>query len=262
MKSGKAKRPDGPIASKTKAPAIHDDRIWDGPRVIDAFPGSPLVKTKTQYKALLKKHGLRMRDQQESRFGDAVTEIAPKVEAVGPPPIVVPEMSQDEAQVYGAIGALMKRHGFVETIWCDDCFERMRPHGCRMRVTASEVLLECRCGAASYRPPTGTTDLVLSTMAGAKVISNDKMAGSVMTPLGQEFRPAVLLSDMEALLVHRYMMALRRRHKEPRWFHKGCWSGDPRKEDEALGMSVSDRQIVLVCRCKQWLHQSKREVVH
>lgn len=250
-------------AKKTKAakaPAVHGDVLWGGPRVIDAFPGSPFVKTKTEYKALLRKHGMRMRDQQESRFGDAV-EIAPKVE-IGLPPIVVAPMLQDEANVYATMKAFLRRHGLVETVWCNDCYARNRHHGCRTRVDHHEVMIECRCGIAKYQPPPGTTDLVLSTLSTAKIVLSDKTRGSVFTSAGPVDIPTVLLNDVEARLVRLYMHNMIDRHKEPRIFHGDCWSGVPARESEALAIEFDAAQLKMLCSCKMLFHQSQRVSGH
>lgn len=247
-----------------QAPAVHSDQLWGGPGWVRNATHEPVwCETKEEYFALLNRRGLRMMDQQESTTGPEQPKdpAPPRLDQMPAPP--VEPMTQDEAQIYGAITAVHRRYGIVETIWCDRCFARHVHHGCRpMRVTSRGVRLECRCGVAEYRAPTGTTDLVLSSVMNSAITSADKTAGTIMTPSGPEFRPTTILQDMEAVLIKRYVRALRARGKEPRLFHIGCWSKDVFEEDEAIAMHVSEDQIVYVCKCRTLYHASSTGVVH
>lgn len=250
-----------PKAETPTAPAVHGDTLWDGPRVFDAHAGEPVrIETKTDYWRYLKANGLRMKHQQESSTGPGE---APEP---APAPVVVrPEvtpLTPHEAHIFGAITAIFKRYGLVESIWCDDCAARGDLHGCRMIVSDRRVVLGCRCGVASYQPPTGTTDLRLTSLANTAVTELDHTAGSVLTPAGPSFRPTTLLHQVEADLIRRYVQILRARSKEPRWFHPPCWSGQPYAEDEALGMKVNRDEIVLVCRCRMLYYGAPSKTRH
>jgi hypothetical protein len=240
------------------APAVHSDQVWGGPRFIHNATGEPVwVETQEEYWALLNREGLRMMDQQESTTGPEqlkTPEPTPVHQLPAPP---VAPMSMDEAHIYGAITAVFQRYGIIETVWCDHCFVRNLHHGCEVRVSSREVVIRCRCGVARYKAPTGTTDMVLKRVTTASITQNDRTAGSIMTPAGPEFRPTVLLHDMEAILIKRYVTALRTRGKEPRLFHKACWSGRPQDEDEALAMSVTPQQIILICKCYMLFHAER-----
>ena len=239
---------DEKLAEGESAPAVHSDELWGGPRWIEHAQHEPVwVETKEQYFDLLNRRGLHMKHQAESTTGP-VRDPDP---IILPPPIVVPPMHQDEAHVYGAITAVFRRYGLIETLWCEDCFAAGRPHGCRMRVTDHDIILECRCGFARYQPPTGTTDLVLRSLTTSSIVELDKTLGTILTPNGPLVQPVVVLQAQECLIIRRYMAALRARAKFPRLFHTGCFSGDPRKESEALHLSIRPDQIVILCRCRQ-----------
>jgi hypothetical protein len=242
-------------ADPPSAPAVHSDELWGGPRFIHNATGDPVyVETQAEYWALLNRMGLRMKDQQESTTGPEVLKDPEPVPVhLTPAPPVAP-MSMDEAQIYGAITAVFKRYGIVESIWCDHCFARHVPHGCRMRVTSRGVLLQCRCGVAEYKAPAGTTDLVLSKVATSAVTLNDTTSGTISTPAGPEFRPTTFLHDMEAILIRRYIWSLRQRGKDPRLFHIGCWRDNPLLEDDAIGISVEPSKIVFICKCRTLIH--------
>jgi hypothetical protein len=113
---------------------------------------------------------------------------------------------------------------------------------------------------ARYTPPVGTTDLVLSKLANIAHVQADTLGGTVITDAGPVERPTAMLHDMEALLIRRYVIALRKRHKEPRLFHRWCWRGNPRVEHEAIAMAISPERIVMVCGCRTIFHQRSRVV--
>lgn len=256
-----------PVADATAAPekqtlAVHDDRMWNGPQYVDGLPGRPYVTSKSQYFELLNAAGLRIRNQQESATGPKTRECLPThLSSLTLPEIVVPPMTQEEAHVHGAVTAIFKHYEIVETLWCEDCFQRNRYHGVRMQVRASRVLIECRCGHAIYTPPKGTTDLVLSHLPNIAQTSSDEIGGTIMTQTGPVARPTTLLHDMEALLIRRYLAALRARHKEPRLFHRACFDGNPLSEDLALAMALTPERLLLICACRTLYHQSSR-VIH
>lgn len=250
--------PDPATPAEKQTVAVHDDRMWNGPQYVDGLPGRPFVETKSQYLALLNQAGLRIKHQQESSTGPRVE---PPAVPLTRPEIVVPPMTQDEAQIYGAVMAVFKHYDLLETLWCEDCFARHRYHGCRMQVRPNRVLLECRCGHAIYTPPVGTTDLVLSKLANIAHVSADQIGGTVMTQTGPVLRPTTILHDMEALLLRRYFAALRARHKEPRLFHAACFSGDPLSETTALALAVSPERLLVICPCRTLYAQTSR-VIH
>jgi hypothetical protein len=252
MSDPETPKPAPEPAPAPTTPAVHGDTLWDGPRVFDQHDGTPeLIETKSQYWDYVNRHGLRMKHQQESTTGP----VRPSVETPVVKPIpVVPALTQAEAHIFGAITAILKRYGLIETIWCDACAARGDHAGCRMLVSDKRVVLACRCGMAKYEAPTGATDLVLSKMANTAVTENDQTMGSVMTPTGPRFQPTTLLHDTEAKLLRRYVQTLRARQKEPRWFHPACWDGNPLNEDQSVGMKVTSREIVLVCACRTLFH--------
>ncbi len=245
----------------TSSPALHTDAMWDGPRMFDQGDGTKVwISTKTEFWDYLRKHNLRMMDMQESTTGSKPEPVVKVPEfAVS----VVEPMTMDEAHVYGAMTAVMKRYGLIESIWCDECFRHGRLNGCRCRVTPREIMLECRCGVAKYRPPTGTTDVVLNALANSAVVEADKTLGTVMTAAGPKLQPTTILQDMEAMIVKRYVAALRKRHKEPRLFHRDCFAGNPHNEDNAIALKVTEHQVVMVCQCRTLYHQStKSDLIH
>lgn len=249
--------PDAPSAPEKRTHAVVDDRMWGGPQYVDGLPGRPFVETKKQYFELLHDAGLRMKHQQESATGPAPRELTlpPAL-----PEVVVLPMTQQEAQVFGAILAVLRHYDLIETIWCDDCAARDRPAGCRMQATEKRVLLECRCGHAIYTPPVGTTDLVLSKLPTIARTLADQTSGTVMTDAGPVLRPTAVLHDIEALLLRRYFAVLHARHKQPRLFHRWCFAGNPLDEGNALAIGSSPERMVLVCNCRTLYHQSRRVV--
>lgn len=256
--------PDAPAESSDTpaktAPAVHGDTMWGGPQWVENAESEPVwCETKEDYWALLRKNGVRMKDQQESTTGagEVIPTPTPRPD-LEPPPAVAP-LLKAEAEIYGAITAVFKRYGIIESIWCLHCFTRHQPHGCRMVVQANRVVLMCRCGVAEYKPPTGTTDLVLTTLAGARVSEIDKTHGTIVTAAGSaEYRPTTILHPMESLLIRRYVAALNARGKEPRWHHIGCWGKNPFNEDDACATMVTPDQIVIVCKCRQLFDQRNR----
>lgn len=244
------------VAPEKQTVAVHDDRLWGGPRHVIGLPGAPLVETKSEYRRLLNASGLRMHDQQESTTGP---ERAP-APTLTLDPIDVPPMEQEEAQLIGAMTAIYHHYALVETVWCTDCFTRDRPHGCRVLVTDRRVILECRCGIAAYEAPKGTTDLVLRRLPNLARTGADTIRGTVVTDAGVVERPTTVLHDMEALLIRRYFSAMKVRGKEPRIFHRGCFKGNPLNEENALAIGISPNKIVLVCACRTLYHQNRREV--
>ncbi len=266
--------PETPFASKTlldvlndepKAPvtpAVHSDELWGGPRFIEnASHEKVWVGTKKAYWKLLKQNGFRMKDQQESTTGDNVAPIAVPKELLEPE---VAPMTQQEAQVYGAMRAVFKRYGIIEVVYCTDCFERHRAHGCRVIVNAKEVSMLCRCGKAEYHPPTGTTDTVLDTIANTAITELDKMPGTMMTKVGELLVPTLVLPDQVAELIRAHIKGLRLRNKEPRWFHggtSGCYLGRPENEDNAMALNVGPNDINILCPCPRQLFSRRKRVL-
>lgn len=245
--------PDPPAdLEQPAAPAVHGTELWGGPRRIEGLPGMPTIATKEEYWRALNDAGLRMQDQQESATGPAPLE--PRDIDAPPvlPPVDVPPLSQSEASVLGAFTAILRRYGLKETVWCEDCLARRRMHGCRMLVQSNLVLLKCRCGEAAYRPPVGTTDLVLSNLSQIAKTRLDRTTGSVFTKFGPEARDVVYLHDMEVRLILSYLAVLRRRHKEPLLYHDACCTkGWPKPEDEAIAIAATPEQLILLCKCRQ-----------
>lgn len=245
--------PDPTTPPEKQTVAVHDDRMWGGPQYVEGLPGRPYVTGKTQYLELLHQAGLRIKHQQESTLGPPKAPPAPDQPLAR---IVVAPLTKDEAHIFGAITAVFKHYDLLETVWCDDCAARGRHHGCRMAVTPTRVLLECRCGHAIYTPPRGTTDVVLRKLPNIARTQADTLAGTVITEAGPVARPTAVLHDMEALLLRRYFGVLRARHKDPRLFHRACYAGNPIAEGNALAIGMSPERLVLVCNCRTLYHQA------
>lgn len=237
------------------APAVHGETLWGGPQWIHNASSDPVfVRTKKEYWDLLNQGGFRMRDQQESTVGPALAPRPVELPDVLKPIKLLP-ISQGEAQLYGAMSAIFKRYGLMETIWCQRCFAAHRHHGVRMRVHPKEVSMECRCGKVTYHPPMGTVDTIINKIATTSIVETDHHVGTVLTAAGPEFRPTTVLQDIEAKLIRNYVRVLQGRDKEPRWFHRGCFHGIVQHEDNAVGMSVSEHDIALVCPCRTLFHR-------
>lgn len=251
---------DQPLPSDRQAAAVHDDEVWDGPRLIHNAESEPVyVRTKAEYWELLRRNGLRMRDQQESRTG-----------VEGPPrPVLVPThetphppvalMTQHEAEVFGAVTAVFQRYGLVESIWCLACFERNRPHGCKLVVNRRGVAFRCSGGLTAWNTPVGERNVLLQTLANTTSSRTlDRAPGTVLTPAGPVFRPARLLLPEEVLICREYFTVLRKRGLEPRWHHLGCWSGNAWHEHDAMAIYVDDDSLIAVCQCMQlYAHRSR-----
>jgi hypothetical protein len=242
------------------APAVHGSELWGGPRLVENATAEPVqVDTKQQYWDLLNAVGARMKDQQESTTGP---ERAP-LEAPAPlPPIVVAPLEMDEAHVFGAFEAILRRYRLVASLWCEHCFARNRHHGVRYTVKPDRIAITCRCGTALYTPPRGTTDAVLRTLH-LSVTANDTTMGAILTAAGPIPAPTILLHTMEDLLIRRWLVAMRRRGMEPRLFHLGpCHpSRSPHVEDEALAIHMSPEQLILVCQCPRQLFAQRAATV-
>jgi hypothetical protein len=241
-----------PEADTSRAPAVHSDALWGGPRLVENATAEPVpIETKSQYWELLNRTGLRMKDQQESSTGPAV-DVPEELKPL--PPIVVRRLVMDEAHVLGAFEAILRRYRLVASLWCEHCFKRGRHHGVRYIVRADEISITCRCGTARYLPPTGTTDAVLNTL-NLPVKELDTSTGTVLTAAGPVTAPTVFLHQIEDVLIRRWLVAMRRRGMEPRLFHLGpCHpSRSPHVEDESIGIHMTPEQLVLVCRCPRQL---------
>lgn len=243
-----------------KTPAVHTGELWGGPRFIHNATSEPVwVETQEQYWELLKREGLRMENQQESvnPATDVEQRAAPIPTFATPHPEVRP-LTKYEAEVFGAITAVFRRYGLKESLWCEHCFVRNRPHGTRMIVDQHRVAFMCRGGAVEWRVPIGEQNIVLSALATAAVTKNDSTFGTITTAAGTEQRPVKLLQPQEALIIREYIRIARLRGLEPRWHHEGCWSGNPWNEDDAMAMAISDTQIVAFCKCFQLFDRSVR----
>lgn len=244
-----------PKPATTTAPAVQTSELWGGPQWLESGSPEPeFVATKQEYWDRLNRLGLRMPDQQESTTGPERERI---IEAPSLPEPVLDPIGKDEAHVYGALLAVFKRRGLMHSTWCDDCFAHGRFHQADLQVTPRYVRIVCGCGTVEYRPPVGTTDLVLNTIATDSIVEVDKTQGTVYTPKGQFLLPTFLLSDVEAYIIRHAAKSLLRRHKEPRWFHVDCYKGDPRDQDNCVGLSVSD-DITILCPCQLLFHRKTR----
>ncbi|RPJ82872.1 MAG: hypothetical protein EHM13_08350, partial [Acidobacteria bacterium] len=85
-------------APSERSAAIHGDELWGGPRFIENAESEPVyVETQAQYWELLRKNGLRMRDQQESTTGDGPPVPRPTPIHETPHPEIAP-MTKAEAE--------------------------------------------------------------------------------------------------------------------------------------------------------------------
>lgn len=252
---------DGGVNPPKETAALHSDELWGGPRWIENAGHEPVyVGTKKAYWKLLRRTGFRMHDQQESTTGET-TEAPIEVPKELREPEVLP-LTQQEAQVLGAMRAVFLRYGLIECVYCDDCFARHRAHGCRVIVNSREVSILCRCGKAAYHPPMGTTDTVLDTLSNTTITEMDKQPGTILTKVGELLVPSVTLPDMVADLIRAHVKNLRARNKEPRWFHTGCYEHRPENEDNAVGMNIGKNDVNIVCQCRQLFNRRTRGTLH
>jgi hypothetical protein len=241
------------------APAVHSDRIWDVDKLpdgcltnVDVEPIPAQDMTKREYFALLNARGLRMKNQQESTTGPEVdleamaAAEAAKVAAANLP--VPPQpFNQHSAEILQAHEAVLARYGLIETLGCDTCWEANRPSGCKTRIDAAGVRVECRCGVREYRAPVGTTDQLRTF---ATPIETDKTSGMLFDAHGQPTAtPTVLLDRRDADIIRAYRRLLHRYRLSRTLFCRICYGGRI-GEDTAIRESVTDDQIVYVCACR------------
>jgi hypothetical protein len=238
-------------AVEVSAPAVHGGELWGGPRWIHNVTTTPVfVRTKQEYWDLLAKHGKQMKSMQESAVKSDVQEApAPLPLHLQPTPEVAP-LSKEDARLIAAMTPIFKRYGITEALYCNRCFTRQRDHGCRQRVSDAEVSIECRCGKAAYRPPMGTTDTVVSTLANYPVKELDRGMATIVVGDVASARPTVLLNSTEAFIIRSYFKFMRSRELEPRWFCRGCWDGRSLSETDSIGVKVEEKEIVLICNCR------------
>jgi hypothetical protein len=237
---------------------MHDSRIWNGHEVIENATREPArITTKQEYWDLLKSQGLRMQHQAES---DVPSSVAPAPEPL-PPELQPPEppapLSLSDAHGLGAMSALLGQRGYVETLWCQRCFAAKRWHGVRLRIGPTHVFFECRCGAAEYRPPTGTTDWLLTRLANTALTHLDRVAGLVVLPTGVVMRPTTMIQDEEAKLLHWYARWCDGRDLTPEWFCRSCWNGVP-DPSQAVAMKIAADEIVITCQCRTLFWRGRR----
>lgn len=232
-------------------PAVHGDTLWGGPQWVTNVTRDPVwVETKQEYWDLLKKHGKQMKHMQESDVRSSVEELPDPVPlSLQPTPPPAP-FTQAEAVIIASMTPIFKRYGLREALYCTRCFTRNRDHGCRQSVSGKGVEIECRCGRASYRPPTGTTDLTITTLANYPVKELDRTKASVLTGHVSRALPAVILNDTEAQVIRAYADLCKRRDYEPRWFCRACWDGVSLDESQSVGIKITSHQITLLCQCR------------
>jgi hypothetical protein len=248
----------------TASPAMLSDELWGGPQWIHNAEGEPVfVETKAAYWDLLRRNGLHMHDQQESSAGPGAPPLPPPLPLHLTPHPAVRPLSKFEAEVLGAVTAVLRKYDLVESCWCTHCFTRGAPHGCRVVVNSRVVHLECRGGIAQWTTPVGEHNLVLQTLSNtASSRAVDRTGGTIETPVGPVSRPATLLNAEECVILRAYFRVLGARGIEPRWHHRACWSGNPWHEDDALAISVSDEQLIAVCHCRQLFARTAAPVLH
>jgi hypothetical protein len=255
---------DDPKPVKVEGPAVHTDALWDNPGVLDNVTAEPIDSTdmtKREYFALLSKHGLRMKDQQESTTGPEQAPLPVEIPLQFQPTPPPEPFTKDEARLFGAMTAFFKQYGIVEALYCNRCFTRKRHHGCHVVVSDQQVSVMCRCGTALYKPPTGTTDLVIRKFTTTDMTLNDRTRSLISTPIGPEMRPATILSNLEAALLQEYFAMISRRDYEPHWYHRGCWTSGRLIEEEQVAVKVSPYEVVILCEC-QTLYCKIRTQLH
>jgi hypothetical protein len=238
---------------------MHSDRLWDGPRWITNAQREPVwVETKAEYFRLLNSLDKRMKNQQESTTGPE----QPKVDTPLPlflQPTPPPEpISKEEARVLAALIPIRKRHGYREALYCRRCFTRNRDDGCRVLIHDRVVAIECRCGVAEYVPPSGTTDMVISTIANHPVKELERTTATIVRAGVHSVLPAVILNATESTILRAYAKFCHSREYEPRWFCNGCWDGRSLSEDVSVGMQITADAIELLCECRMTYETSKK----
>lgn len=263
------KADDAAPAKTVDVPAVHTDELWGGPRWIEnAQRESVFVRTKREYWDLLAKNNKRMVDQQESDPDPHHYDPPPPpipIELTPPPP--PKPMTQEEAHVWAAMGAVYRRYSLEECLWCKQCAMRYPDQsGIAVAVTNRRVRYECRCGSTEYLAPKGTTDL-LSTFADTAITALDRTSAKLETPIGGILVPAHLLQDREAQLIRRYARSLLARDIEPWIFCKPCRSTRIAVlEDDTCAVNITSDQIAIVCpkHCRMLFYQgaTKGSTVH
>jgi hypothetical protein len=158
-----------------------------------------------------------------------------------------PPFNQHSAEILQAHEAVLARYGLIETLGCDTCWEANRPSGCKTRIDAAGVRIECRCGVREYRAPVGTTD---QTRTFAKPIETDKTSGMLFDAHGQPTAmPTILLDRRDTDIIRAYRALLHRYHLSRTLFCRLCWGGRP-SQASALLESVTPDQVVYVCQCR------------
>lgn len=236
---------------QTVAPSVHGETLWGGPRWVENATHEPVwVETKQEYWDLLKRHGKQMKDMQESSVRSDVEELPPAIpDEFKPTPPPAP-LTKDEARLIAAMIPLKKRYGLKEATYCRTCFTRKRDHGTNVRVRETEVLIACRCGTAHYKAPTGTTDLIVSSLANFPVGEKERTHASVISGDGVGMSlPAVVMNAAETALFKEYYRFLNNRSYETRLYCSNCWDGDL-SEGNDIGVQVTASQVVLVCGCR------------
>lgn len=242
------------MADETKdetmtTPAIHSDRLWDGPRWVENLDTAPVwVETKSQYFEELNKRGLRMKDQQESTTGPE-RELPAEVKVwlqPSPPP---DPLTKDEAHLMAAMIAVWKRHGLKHGEFCTTCFSRKRDDFIPVRITDKGVWAPCGCGSAEYHAPTGTTDLVITRFANAPVRERDTAISSVIQGDIHATTTVTFLAPEEAEALRAYAKLAVRRQWELRVYCAHCWDGGL-SADHAMGVKITDQEILLLCGCR------------
>jgi hypothetical protein len=247
------------MTEKPVAPALHTDKLWDVDKLedgcltnLDVTPIPARDMTKRAYFAELHKRGLRMKNQQESSTGpevdlDAVA--AQEAAALAALQTIVPPrpFSAHTARILQAHEAVLARYGLIETLGCDICWQAGRSSGCRTRVDATGVRVECRCGVRAYRAPTGTTD---QTQTGPAASSLEQTSGMLFDSLGQPTaRPTVLITRADADIIRAYQQVRHRHHLSRSLFCRLCWGGRL-SQTSAILESVTPDQVVYVCACR------------
>jgi hypothetical protein len=66
----------------------------------------------------------------------------------------VEPLAPQEAQLLRAAARLLRARRFRMTVRCDACFEAGRGDGMRGEITASHIVLDCRCRTLKYQGQT------------------------------------------------------------------------------------------------------------
>lgn len=66
-------------------------------------------------------------------------------DALGDPVVPVVTLTNDEATLLQSYKKFLRSRGLQEALYCQTCGRENREDGCRAHVTATEIVIKCRC---------------------------------------------------------------------------------------------------------------------